>query len=294
MNENSYSRRCSILPSCSNMAQKIIQVRRRLANSGFTLVELLVTIGVIAVLIGLVVSAGAGARKLSQRTICLSNLRQVSQALVGYATENKGRMPPQPDWATANNTYHIRANPVPAAKQRPEVVNGWYGLGHIIRRDKAFDSRVLYCPSQEYELFSYPSGWTGYVDASPGWAGSRFQTAGYSYRLFGAPPTSSSYDTPRAMMNTVWIRSARAIVSDIAISWDYKADYQWPHRQPYGLNVGFADGSVQWLTEFDDSESERSRTAINGGAASSQKYFELLFDAFDRRDLSQLRSAFPP
>jgi len=60
---------------------------------GFTLVELLVVIGIIAVLISVLLPALSKARGRAQTIACSSNLRQVSQAIFNYATEYKGSLP---------------------------------------------------------------------------------------------------------------------------------------------------------------------------------------------------------
>ncbi len=65
------------------------------ARSGFTLVELLVVIGIIAVLVALLLPALSAAREASRTTHCLSNLRQIGMTLSMYAIENKGLLPPQ-------------------------------------------------------------------------------------------------------------------------------------------------------------------------------------------------------
>lgn len=62
-------------------------------KKGFTLVELLVVIGIIAVLMGILLPALSAVRRTAQRVVCGSNLAGIGKAMLLYANEYDGDFP---------------------------------------------------------------------------------------------------------------------------------------------------------------------------------------------------------
>jgi len=65
---------------------------------GFTLIEVLVVIGIIAVLMAILLPALSRARNLARQTKCLANVRSVSTGQAMYSTSNRGWYPHWSGW----------------------------------------------------------------------------------------------------------------------------------------------------------------------------------------------------
>ncbi|MCS7034530.1 MAG: type II secretion system GspH family protein [Phycisphaerae bacterium] len=92
-------------------------------RSAFTLVELLVVVGIIALLVSILLPALGAAREQARAAQCASNIRQLCTALVNYAVEHKGKFPPN------INTLKPTVTP---GQGRP-TANLWYDVERLGR-----------------------------------------------------------------------------------------------------------------------------------------------------------------
>jgi len=128
--------------------------RRPERERGFTLVELLVVITILAMLVALLIPAVQMAREAARKTQCLNNEKQLALGIVNYAT-TKNKFPPmfvaQPNW--------IGGGTVPAVGWVPEILstieqNEYYRLYKSdqlraqLGAGNALEVEVLNCPSR--------------------------------------------------------------------------------------------------------------------------------------------------
>jgi prepilin-type N-terminal cleavage/methylation domain-containing protein/prepilin-type processing-associated H-X9-DG protein len=220
-------------------------MRRR----AFTLVELLVVVGIIAILISLLLPALNQARESARRTHCAAGLHNIGVAMNVYANENKRRLP---------------------AHEGPG--NNWFWDVPFPTRDaiiKAGATREnFYCPSGDLQnddqLWDYlgPGGWTvsGYF-----WLMERRGGGGLSNPFFEILnyPLGAPEEMRRLRKSVVAPRAAETeLVADANLSVGTPPNRRfagiyggWPsHRSNHlkrgtdgvGGNILFLDGHVEW------------------------------------------------
>jgi prepilin-type N-terminal cleavage/methylation domain-containing protein/prepilin-type processing-associated H-X9-DG protein len=131
--------------------------RPNAAARGFTLVELLVVIGIIAVLISILLPALSAARRQANTIKCLANLRQLGYAFQAYAQSNKLALP-------------VGRQDLPEINGVPQNVDNWYWqdfiFPYVVRLG---DTRTQQVGKSKFELNRNSVMWG--CPAWDGWPG---------------------------------------------------------------------------------------------------------------------------
>jgi prepilin-type processing-associated H-X9-DG protein/prepilin-type N-terminal cleavage/methylation domain-containing protein len=129
-------------------AMNILKPKRynqKIALAPFTLLELLIVIGIIAILSTILLPSLQGARERGRRAVCASNMKQISTANFQYLSENSGKFQDQNhlgaiSWEDSIYTY---------------LGLQWTGQGGNVRRTKVdeFQTKVFQCPTDPSSQF---------------------------------------------------------------------------------------------------------------------------------------------
>jgi prepilin-type N-terminal cleavage/methylation domain-containing protein/prepilin-type processing-associated H-X9-DG protein len=222
---------------------------------GFTLVELLVVIAVVAVLAALLLPALASAKDKVRRASCLSSLRQVGIAIHLYADEHEGKIPfgpIAPPFTSPASFYPSTGTPTSLLSLHQGAP---VGLGLLLRLYLADTPRVLFCPGSDQPLdASTELARVGESQAQ----GSYYYRHGGNTRLFDDPNTPFPPTQPRLhnLGNNRDGHPIRALAIDTQFlapdsleSFNIKPR---THHQQRSVNILFADGHVASRHNHDD------------------------------------------
>lgn len=144
-------------------------------KTGFTLVELLVVISIIALLLAVLIPALSKARELAKRVVCSNQIKQIGVGVTGYAAKYDGVMLNTMPYAlntgdlpdSDDEDYHpfvaYRDN---GSRELYQYPNGDYvplRLGCLYSSKIIEIPKVFYCPSNRIEERMYES----YIDPPP-------------------------------------------------------------------------------------------------------------------------------
>jgi len=212
-------------------------------NSGFTLIELLVVIAVIAMLLAIVLPVLHKAKELARRSVCQSNLKQITTAWHMYFDDHNGAF-----------YQDINANIIYGGWEgimfmnEPRPLNKYLSLPEVVESET--EAKIFNCPADKGGLMGTALSIYSYIGTSyqtnifligqdqVGWMPSEELKDAINARLKGLILTE--VDNPSRLLligDFGWLNQCRPNVPQIG---------DW-HGKAYHHNLAFLDGHVEFL-----------------------------------------------
>lgn len=198
-------------------------------TTGFTLVELLVVIGIITVLISMTMPVIKSARNAATNLRCQTNLRELSNAYRMYSQSFKDQVPLGYQNNTMQNNYTAYFG-----NRRRELFPMLLVNARLLKMPQ-----VYFCPAEIDDAFSFNTR----TNPWPPVVGSRTTVrVGYGSRPIVNWPNNQPF--PRDPFPRLTKLGRKAILSDLTTS-----TFALRTRHKKGVNVAYADGSVDFVPQ---------------------------------------------
>jgi prepilin-type N-terminal cleavage/methylation domain-containing protein/prepilin-type processing-associated H-X9-DG protein len=222
-------------------------------RQAFTLVELLVVIGIIAVLISILLPSLNKARQAAQKVECLSNLRQLGLTLRLYAHANRDYVPVGyvPNLMQAN--YEVYQ----WEKRRYRI------FGVLVAAGEIKSPKSLYCSAENEPRWQYDTPQNTWPTNGATPPPANLTRAGYGLRPTNVWPSTSAL--PVVPQPTVLMAAELPKLQDIrnrALAADLVANSTFLNtRHRTGVNVVYGDGSGKWVPDTAADTSDKTMRA---------------------------------
>lgn len=248
-------------------------LNRKSTPNGFTLVELLVVIGIIAILISLLLPALNKVRQQSQQVACCANLRQIGLAWTQYEIHNQDWFPSLLNDANTN----VSGNPIGSSRRSCEGYALEYLLSPYMNQRMTFSKNnngkkmlggAWICPASGVYMkntiaqfggagygwgYVYPASPTGNATDGNTYAGLFYQESSSAHYMMESPAGSGISVTANPNYPVRWKKKFfRPYIASMPLQWcSHRLDPAWPGgsslatrswHYPGGRPVLFMDG----------------------------------------------------